>query len=341
LAISIIIPTCNRFVALQRTLRSVAQLHASPNTFEVIVVDNGSTDATRESFESVRSAFREMDFRYFLEPIPGLLSGRHRGVREARGDICAFLDDDVRLSPSWLAALEEAFQDPATILVGGPSRPLFECSPPDWLSNFYDENEQGRFCTWLSLFEGGDRSKKIDPCYVWGLNFSIRKKALLDLGGFHPDSITKSLQRFQGDGETGLTLKLRRQNHKTLYHPNASLLHEVPAKRLRIEYFEQRAFYQGVCDSYSDVRSDCKVPRRPWNRSLSRAKQFVFKLLPTGKQEFSNIRIRAQTAYRAGYQFHRNEVLRDPILLAWVRKKDYWDYSLPQGWRRHLPPISQ
>ncbi len=301
----------------------------------MIVVDNGSTDATRESFESVRSTFPEIDFRYFREPIPGLLSGRHRGVREARGDICAFLDDDVRLSPSWLAALEEAFQDPATILAGGPSRPLFECSPPAWLNNFYDENEQGRFCTWLSLFEGGDRSKRVDPCYVWGLNFSIRRKALFEFGGFHPDLITKSLQRFQGDGEFGLTLKLRRENHKALYHPNASLLHEVPAKRLETQYFEQRGFRQGVCDSYTDARSDCKPLRSPWSRPLSRAKQFLFHSLPTRNLRFSNIQIRAETAYHAGYRFHRNEVLRDPILLAWVCKKDYWDYSLPQGWQRH------
>jgi hypothetical protein len=34
-------------------------------------------------------------------------------------------------------------------------------------------------------------------------------------------------------------------------------------------------------------------------------------------------------------------VLRDPILLAWVRKKNYWDYRLPQGWQRHLPPVKQ
>jgi len=340
-AISVIIPTYNRCAALQRTLQSVAHLHASPNTFEVIVVDNGSTDATRESFESVRSRFPEIEFRYFREPIPGLLSGRHRGVREARGDVCAFLDDDVRLSPSWLAALEEAFQDPATILAGGPSRPHFECPPPAWLNSFYDENEQGRFCIWLSLFEGGDQSKRVDPCHVFGLNFSIRKKALFEFGGFKPDLITKSLQRFQGDGEFGLTLKLRRENRKAFYHPNASLLHEIPAKRLTAEYFEQRGFRQGVCDSYTDARSHCKPLRQPWRRFLSCAKQYLFHSSPSGALMLSDIKIRAQRAYRLGYQFHRNEVLRDPILLAWVRKKNYWDYRLPQGWQRHLPPVKQ
>jgi glucosyl-dolichyl phosphate glucuronosyltransferase len=340
-AISVIIPTYNRCTVLQRTLQSVAHLDASPKAFEVIVVDNGSTDTTRESFESIRSRFPKIDFRYFREPIPGLLAGRHRGVREARGDVCAFLDDDVRLSPSWLLAMEEAFQDPATILAGGPSRPLFECSPPDWLNNFHDENDQGRFCIWLSLFDGGDRSKRVDPCYVFGLNFAIRKKALVEFGGFNPDLITKSLQRFQGDGEFGLTLKLRRENIKALYHPNASLLHELPAKRLTAEYFEQRGFRQGVCDSYTAARSDSKPLRSSWSRFVSYAKQFISRSSPRRNSRFSDIQIREQTAYRTGYHFHRSEVLRDPILLAWVRKKDYWDYSLPEGWRRHLPPIEQ
>ena len=336
MAISVIIPTYNRCTVLQRTLQSVAHLDASPNTFEVIVVDNGSTDATRESFELVRSRFPKIDFRYFREPIPGLLSGRHRGVHEARGDICAFLDDDVRLSQDWLAALEQAFQDPATILAGGPSRPLFECSPPLWLNKFYEENEQGRFCIWLSLFDGGDRSKKVDPCYVFGLNFSIRKKALFEFGGFNPDLITKSLQRFQGDGDFGLTLKLRRENHNAFYHPNASLLHEVSAKRLTAEYFEQRGFRQGVCDSYTVARTNGKPLQSPWSRFVSYAKQLLYRPSPSRNLRFSDIQIRARTAYCVGYHFHRSNVLRDPTLLAWVRKKDYWDYSLPQGWQRHF-----
>jgi glycosyltransferase involved in cell wall biosynthesis len=340
-AISVIIPTYNRCTLLQRTLQSVAHLDASPNTFEVIVVDNGSTDATLESFEFVRSRFRKIDFRYFREPIPGLLSGRHRGVREARGDICAFLDDDVRLNPDWLRALEEGFQDPAIILAGGPSRPLFECSPPNWLSNFYDENEQGRFCIWLSLFDGGNRRKRVDPCYVFGLNFAIRKKALFEFGGFNPDLITKSLQRFQGDGDYGLTLKLRRANLKAFYHPDASLLHDLPAKRLTAKYFEQRSFRQGVCDSYTVLRSNGKRLQSPWSRFVSYAKQLISPPSARRNLRVNDIRIRTQMAYRAGYHFHRSEVLRDPVLLAWVRKKDYWDYSLPQGWPRYLSPVVQ
>src|SRR5262249_8677245 len=243
-------------------------------------------------FESVRSRFPKIDFQYFREPIPGLLSGRHRGVREASGDVCAFLDDDVRLDPDWLAALEEAFEDPATILAGGPSRALFECSPPAWINNFYDENDQGRFCIWLSLFDGGDRSKWIDPCYVFGLNFSIRKNALFGFGGFNPDLITKSLQRFQGDGDYGITFKLKRENHKAFYHPNACLLHELPATRLTPEYFEQRSFRQGVCDSYTDARCDGKPPRSLWSRFVSYAKEFLPRSSPRRNLRFSNVQIR-------------------------------------------------
>ena len=87
---------------------------------EVIVVDNGSTDRTEATFKAARGAFSKHKWRYVYEPMPGLLSGRHRGAREAKGDVLAYLDDDVVLAPTWLEALEEAFRDRKAVLVGGP-----------------------------------------------------------------------------------------------------------------------------------------------------------------------------------------------------------------------------
>lgn len=371
MSVSIIIPTQNRSDALRRTLFSILELDWPPQAYEILVVDNGSADRTRQVVEEMASRYRERAVRYSCEPMPGLLSGRHRGALEAKGDICAYLDDDVRVGRHWLRGLDEAFRDPHVALAGGPSSPVFESDPPAWLATFYSEDEHGRHCGFLSLFDDGSRTKEIDPCFVWGLNFAIRRKALFDLGGFHPDSVPKSLQRFQGDGETGLSLKLRRAGLKALYHPEASVQHEVPASRLTIEYFEQRAYFQGVCDSYTQIRTVgagwkrqrapslqrralkmffdlCRRPHRKsreilgaisrlaflrrWGSGI-RDRKFLFRDQST---EIGAIRSRVDAAYRAGYIWHQDEVHRDPELLKWVLKPDYLDYRLPDGWEKYL-----
>ena len=158
--------------------------------------------------------------------------------------------------------------------MGGRNLPKFEVEPPAWLESFWDATPAGgRSCGWLSLLDLGESEREIDPNYVWGLNFAIRKRALHDLGGFHPDLIPPELQRFQGDGETGLTMKARSHCYRAVYQPKATIYHFIPASRMTPEYFEQRAYYQAVCDSYSNIRR-----QRSW-ASLGSAKVKASKLL--------------------------------------------------------------
>jgi len=133
LQVSLIIPTLNRAEVLGRTLRSIVAVVHPSDPVEIIVVDNGSADRTAEVCREVRVRFPQYEWRYFYEPVPGLLSGRHRGAKEAQGEILSFLDDDVLLSRSWLDGLTDAFNGPGVVLVGGPSRPQFEIEPPGWL----------------------------------------------------------------------------------------------------------------------------------------------------------------------------------------------------------------
>jgi len=303
---------------------------------EIIVVDNGSTDGTRALAE-LEAAERRM-VRYVYEPIPGLLSGRHRGALEARGEICAFLDDDVWVGRDWLMGLRDAFRNINVALVGGPSTPKFETAPPDWLAEFYSEDERGRYCGWLSLVDCGDRVRDIDPCLVWGLNYAIRRQVLFNLGGFHPDCIPKMLQRYQGDGETGLSLKVSEAGLTAQYHPRVSVQHLIPKMRLTVGYFEERAFYQGVCNSYTKIRSvgGMAADTKSGGSAVGRIMQFVQGVVRPNRTEAQAIRRRTATSRRAGYSFHQDEVRRDPRLLEWVLRRDYMDYQLPVGWERFM-----
>src|SRR6516165_4888936 len=141
--ISIIVPTRNRAGALFQTLTSVAMVVAPEESVEIVIVDNGSIDDTASTCQEIRNRFSKHNWRYFYDETPGLLTGRHLGAREARGEILAFLDDDVLLFPSWLEALDDAFNDPQVVLAGGPTSPSYEAEPPRWLAGMWEEYEQG------------------------------------------------------------------------------------------------------------------------------------------------------------------------------------------------------
>jgi glucosyl-dolichyl phosphate glucuronosyltransferase len=337
--ISIIVPTVNRASLLARSLNSIAQTVAANSDVEVLIVDNGSTDETASVCGEIAQSHPRICWRYFRDDMPGLLSGRHRGAKEARGEILAYLDDDVLLAPTWLQGLKEAFDDPKVVLVGGPSLAQYDVKPPPWLDALWWEFEGGRMCASLSLIELGMASKPNDPCLVWGLNFSIRKDVFYECGGFHPDCLPKALQRYQGDGETGLSLKIKAKGLSALYHPDVAVTHIIPVTRLTPESFEQRAFYTGVCNSYTRIRGEGFVepaPEKSWKDAIRPLKRKIHRAALLRRGDAKAIRELMARAMSMGAAFHQNEVRSDATLLQWVLRPDYFDYSLPEGWEQYL-----
>jgi glycosyltransferase involved in cell wall biosynthesis len=336
--LSIIISTVDRERMLANALDSVAKSIWTPEAAEVIIVDNGSSDRTAQVCKDIAKQFPRIHWRYFYDDMPGLLTGRHRGAKEAKGEILAYVDDDVLLTPAWLEALQKAFSDPNVVLVGGPSTPAFETNPPSWLEGFWTEFEGGCRCECLSLIQCGDTIKPIDPVYIWGLNFSIRKKTFEDYGGFHPDLIPDTLQRYQGDGESGLAYKIQAAGFVGLYHPAAAVKHVIPAYRLTPVSFARRGFYQGVCDSFTRIRAERRVPAkqpRSWKDFFRPAKRKTERDAILRGPTAEGVRRLYWRAYSAGIQFHQNEVRNDQRLLDWVLRQNYFDYRLPDGWQQY------
>ncbi len=332
--ISIIIPTFNRADSLAIAIKSFVAQKFPSDKFEILVVDNDSTDNTKQIVEMAIANQTEHHIHYIYEPEPGLLSGRHRGAIDAKGNILIFVDDDIQADVNWLKAIESSFIDTSVQIVGGRNLPNYEVEPPEWLEWFWQSHPYGQICGQLSLLDFGEQVREIDPNYVWGLNFSIRKKALFELRGFHPDSIPKHLQHFQGDGESGLTLKAKKLGYKAIYQPRALVFHQVPKERMTYEYFEQRCFFQGVCDSYTDIRGmNGKLKSISLKDKIKAALKPLKPKFLTKSQNLSEKEALQQRFYAAllkGYQFHQNAVRKNPELLNWILKSDYWDYKLPK-----------
>lgn len=327
---SIIIPTANRPNELQRLLTSLAPYARNERRLEILVIDGGAPAETSEVVR--RYAMLYPLARYVFEPAPGRLSGRHRGALEARGDILIYLDDDVEVAPGWFYAIMAAFGDETVSVVGGPSLPRYAEAPPDWLDVLVSQERRHWRLPLLSLIDLGPRVQAVDATLIQGLNFAVRRQAVFDHGGFHPDRLPPALQRFQGDGEHSLAERIQRGGGRAVYHPGARVHHHIPVGRLTIEHFEHCAARRGAADSYTALRrANGLLPpeRQHWWHLPTYRIPAAGSGVTTARFVFSDVRRRIAAAYRSGYSVHQQEAARDPVLRQWVLRPEYWDYRLP------------
>lgn len=326
--LSVIIPSRDRAELLQRALQSLREQSLPQDRFEVLVIDNGSTDNTRTIVEA---ALRQSpNVRYLHEPRPGLHAGRHRGLKAAAGDILVFADDDIRATPGWLAAIAENFAEPRVAMVGGNNYPDFLAPLPAWLERLWQQPALGgRAISMLSLLSLPEGRREISPFMVWGCNFSIRKAVLLDAGGFHPDAMPPELIRFRGDGETHVSRYVAARGLRCVFDSRASVYHAVPAERMTVEYFRKRAYNQGISDSYTRLRGgelgDGAPPGlRAFARRVAHDIHARIQELWPQAGEFRELRLAIRAGRQEGFACHRMAYRQDAEVRDWVHKADYF-----------------
>lgn len=195
--ISVIIPTHNRHQSLKACLSSLLAQTQEPCRFEVIVVDDGSTDGTAlvVSAFAERSPFPVRLVRLQSSRGPG--GARNAGIVGASGDLIAFVDDDVLVEPDWMSAIEKWFEDPTVVGMEGRT----EVKPREEVTPFTHQTEVlkgGRFPTCNMIFRktvldqvGGFCERFFDP--RTGVHFREDQDLafrVLDQGGriiFAPD----------------------------------------------------------------------------------------------------------------------------------------------------------
>jgi glycosyltransferase involved in cell wall biosynthesis len=339
---SIIIPTYNRSDILKKCLQNICNLKKPSKNHEVLVIDNGSTDNTEETIQSFQNKIKNL--RYFFDKTPGLHVGRHLGVREAKGNILCYLDDDSFVTKNWLVGIEKAFQKNDVVLAGGPDIPCYEQKSPGWLKYFWTETGFGKNLSELSLLDFGKKEKYIPTSFVYGCNFIIRKQTLIEFGGFHPDSVPRDLLRFRGDGETGLSANLNKAGIKAYYSPEIKIYHLVSKSRMTREYFEYRHYAQGISESFTrfrlengiysssdfdflagfEIKNSCKESflKEITGKFNDKIKKLRLKF-DFNYKEYNKIIRFSKIKFNEGKQFHKNEVEKDSELLNYVLKKDY------------------
>jgi glucosyl-dolichyl phosphate glucuronosyltransferase len=228
--VSVVICTYNRADLLPAAIDDVlAQDHPETPPFELLVVDNRSSDATLAVVEA--AAARDARVRYLFEPRQGLSHARNAAIAAARAAVIAFTDDDVRVGSDWLATIARTLQAyPDASVIGGRVLPAWPAPPPAWLTHEH----------WgpLALVDYGDRSIRVDsdnPLCLVGANLAVRRSLFDAVGVFAPD-VQRVKDSVGSSEDHEFLLRVFRAGHFGVYDPGIVIHAAVQPDRLERAY---------------------------------------------------------------------------------------------------------
>lgn len=237
--ISVVVCTFNRATLLRQALESVASQETGGGfDYEVVVVDNGSTDNTGEVVAALASAAR-VPVRLVHESIPGVAAARNRGVAEARGQWIAFFDDDQIADPRWLSELLWLAQQTGARCVGGAVELLLPAGVTRRLS---------LVCRRVLGATGGlttscPYTRKIMP----GTGNVMIHRSVFEKVGVFDVTLT------QAGEDVDLFRRIRAAGVASWYTPSAVVQHVIPPHRLDDDYFRWASLRVGACFAHRDV----------------------------------------------------------------------------------------
>jgi cellulose synthase/poly-beta-1,6-N-acetylglucosamine synthase-like glycosyltransferase len=235
---SIIIATYDRVDSLRQLLAGIRDHFGSEGIeHEVIVANNARDAAVARRIDQVVDEFRVGGverFRLVREPLAGKCRAQNAAMREARGDIFVFFDDDVEVTPQWLHIAAEFFRREPFDVMQGPI-----LVPPELQNDKKFLQAQRCFRT-INFVQYSPKLREIKT--LTGANMAVRRKLLAQVGGFNEDL---------GPGRSGISedvefaQRLIRGGGRIGYEHRAAVYHEVDWSRLTEEFFRLRHEQQG------------------------------------------------------------------------------------------------
>jgi len=230
--ITVILCTFNRCESLEKALESMAR-SVVPDAidWEVLVVDNNSSDRTPDVVRSFCQRYPGR-FRYLFEPQPGKSRALNAGVRESRGTILAFTDDDVVVDPKWLHSLTAPLYDGEWVGAGGRVLPEETFSLPPWIAP-QDRNGLGPLAVFNPDREAGALTEA-----PFGVNMAFQKRVFEQYGGFRIDlGPLPGNARPQKNEDSEFCIRLLSAGERLRYEPSAIVYHSIPPNRATKGYF--------------------------------------------------------------------------------------------------------
>jgi glycosyltransferase involved in cell wall biosynthesis len=252
--LTVAICTRNRAASLGEALERLCALRIPADVpWEVVVIDNGSTDRTPDVIKSFAA---RLPIVSRVEPKPGVANARNTALEIATGEFVLWIDDDVLVHPGWIEAYVRGIRKhPEAVVFGGPVRAVFEGTPPAWLR--IDEFRQV-FC----VIDFGPEEIRFDPSgplIPLGSNYAIKRESALRIK-YDPNLGPGSPVAPLGD-ETVLVRKVLRQEGPGVWLSDAIVDHAIGAERQTLAYVKKYFVAYGMTLAYlSDGLSPPRVP---------------------------------------------------------------------------------
>jgi glycosyltransferase involved in cell wall biosynthesis len=255
LPLSVCICTRNRAASLRRALESLAR-QRHEGDWEILLVDNGSTDDTRIVAAELA---RCLPLRYTWEPLPGLSRGRNRALSEAAGNLLVFTDDDIEFDEGWLDSYVRAAESFSDVdFFGGRILPKWSSAPPRWLHDDRLELIAGL----LGHYDQGNEVRLLaaDEPLPFGASFALRRRLIEVVGAFRLDLGVRDSVPGRGE-ETDYMLRAIECGARGVYVGDAVCRHHVDPARLRLPHLFRYGFHKGreVHDLGGDGRASGSV----------------------------------------------------------------------------------
>lgn len=296
---TIIICTCNRARSLKRTLDSFFSIYRQL-LVEVLVVDNNSTDDTKD----ICLGYEPQGVKYLFQPVVGVSHARNSGLEHMDRDIAIFVDDDVTFRPGWLENLLHPFEHNDVGVVGGELLPIWEGPRPDWLSDHYLRN----YSVCLNWFS---QTKEIESNEWLCLGNIAFWKSALDQAGRFPVKLGR-IGSVLLSGDRAVIDVIRYNGMKAVFSPTSVVDHHISKGQLSPKWLAKRIFWQGVTqgavEEYLRQKIDFNGTNQEW-RDLQLPTDMhtwasMFNSLPD-----SNFEQRLNELYDLGYALQRTGFL--------------------------------
>lgn len=233
--ISAIICTYNRERFLPKLFESIRQQTLPRNQFQVILVNNNSTDNTKSLCLKFRDENPDIHFIYVEEHNQGLSYSRNRGIKESSGEYITFLDDDAFLHNDFLKETVTFFEaNKNALAMGGKVLLAYETAEPEWYTDYLGPL--------LGYFNLGDEVKKFPKNnYPRGSNMSFRSKVFDEYGMFDV-KLGRVGRTLSGGEEKEFFFRMKKEYEKIWYVPQAIVYHCVPPDRTTEAFIRTQAF---------------------------------------------------------------------------------------------------
>ncbi|WP_442946967.1 hormogonium polysaccharide biosynthesis glycosyltransferase HpsE [Nostoc sp. UHCC 0870] len=258
---TVAIPTYNGAKRLPKLLELLRdQIHTENLSWEIIVIDNNSTDDTAKLIQNYQENWSyPFSLKYFFEPQQGAAYARKRAIKEAKSELIGFLDDDNYPQLNWvLSAYNFAKKYPQAGAYGSQIHPDWEVEPPE---NFE------RVAAFLAITERGDLPLKYEPAKKLlppSAGLVVRRQAWLDSVPNNPILTGRVTGSMLTSEDLEMLSYIQKSGWEVWYNPEMELFHKIPSSRLNKEYLIP--FFRGIGLSRYVTRM---LMIKPWIKPLA------------------------------------------------------------------------